>query len=150
MFSGVCSVMSDFCSPLDCSPPSSSVHEIFQAKILEWVAIYFFPGHLPNPGIEPTSLTSPALASGFFTTSATWEVLAWLPKMSCVFLFPDCILSLDLFSYPYALNKRCLLLGRKPMTNLDSILKSRDITLLTKVCLVKALAFPLVMNGYER
>jgi len=45
--------------------------------------------------------------------------------------------------------KRCLLLGRKVMTNIDSILKSRDITLPTKVCLVKALVFPVVMYGYE-
>ena len=45
--------------------------------------------------------------------------------------------------------KRCLLLGRKAMTNLDSILKSRDITLPTKVCLVKAMFFPVVMYGCE-
>ena len=45
--------------------------------------------------------------------------------------------------------KRCLLLGRKPMTNLDSILKSRSITLLTKVCIVKATVFPVVMYGCE-
>ena len=45
--------------------------------------------------------------------------------------------------------KRCLLLGRKGMTNLDSILKSRDITLLTKVRLVKAMVFPVVMYGCE-
>ena len=45
--------------------------------------------------------------------------------------------------------KRCLLLGRKGMTNLDSILKSRDITLPTKVCLVNAMAFPVVMYGCE-
>ena len=45
--------------------------------------------------------------------------------------------------------KRCLLLGRKAMTNLDSILKSRDITLPTKVHLVKAMAFPVVMYGCE-
>ena len=45
--------------------------------------------------------------------------------------------------------KRCLLLGRKVMTNLDSILKSRDITLQTKVCLVKAMVFPVVMYGCE-
>ena len=45
--------------------------------------------------------------------------------------------------------KRCLLLGRKIMTNLDSILKSRDITLPTKVCLVKAMVFPVVMYGRE-
>ena len=45
--------------------------------------------------------------------------------------------------------KRCLLLGRKVMTNLDSISKSRDITLPTKVSLVKAMVFPVVMYGYE-
>ena len=45
--------------------------------------------------------------------------------------------------------KRCLLLGRKVMTNLDSMLKSRDITLPTKVCLVKAMVFPVVMYGCE-
>ena len=45
--------------------------------------------------------------------------------------------------------KRCLLLGRKVMTNLDSILKSRDITLPTKLCLVKAVVFPVVMYGCE-
>ena len=45
--------------------------------------------------------------------------------------------------------KRCLLLGRKVMTNLDSIFKSRDITLLTKVRLVKAMGFPVVMDGCE-
>ena len=45
--------------------------------------------------------------------------------------------------------KRCLLLGRKVMTNLDSILKSRNITLPTNVCLVKAMVFPVVMYGGE-
>ena len=45
--------------------------------------------------------------------------------------------------------KRCLLLGREVMSNLDSILKSRDITLLTKVCLVKAMVFLVVMYGFE-
>ena len=46
-------------------------------------------------------------------------------------------------------SKRCLLLGRKAMTNLDSSLKSRDITLPTKVRLVQAMVFPVVMYGYE-
>ena len=46
--------------------------------------------------------------------------------------------------------KRCLLLGRKVMTNLDSLLKSRDITLPTKVRLVKAMVFPVIMYGCER
>ena len=45
--------------------------------------------------------------------------------------------------------KRCLLLGRKVMTNLDSIFKSRDITLSTKFCLVKAMVFPVVLYGCE-
>ena len=46
--------------------------------------------------------------------------------------------------------KRCLLLGRKATTNLDSILKSRGITLSTKVCVVKAMVFPVVIYGCER
>ena len=46
--------------------------------------------------------------------------------------------------------KRCLLLGRKAMTNPDSVLKSRDITLLTKVCIVKAMAFPIVTYRCKR
>ena len=45
--------------------------------------------------------------------------------------------------------KRCLLLGRKAMTNLDSVLESRDITLLTKVCIVKAMVFPVLIYGCE-
>ena len=45
--------------------------------------------------------------------------------------------------------KRCLLLGRKVMTNLDSILKSRDFALPTKICLVKAMVFPVAMYGCE-
>ena len=45
--------------------------------------------------------------------------------------------------------KRCLLFGRKVMTNINRILKNRDITLPTKVCLFKAMVFPVVMYGYE-
>ena len=45
--------------------------------------------------------------------------------------------------------KSCLLLGRKAMKNLDSVLKSRDITLLTKACIVKAMVIPVVMYGFE-
>ena len=47
------------------------------------------------------------------------------------------------------LKDACLLLGGKAMTNLDSVLESRDITLLTKVCIVKAMVFPVVMYGCE-
>ena len=81
---------------------------------------------LPNPEIQLASLLSPALAGGFFTTSTTWEAL-----------------DLNISDAP------CLLLGRKVMTNLDSILKSRDITLPTKVHLVKAIIFPVVMYGCQ-
>ena len=49
----------------------------------------------------------------------------------------------------HEINKRCLLLGRKVMTNIDSILKSRDITLPTKVHLVKAMVFPVIMYGCD-
>ena len=88
------------CIPLDCSPPGSSVRGLFQARILEWVAISF--------SIKITS-----------DGDCSHEV------------------------------KRRLLLGRKAMANLDSTLKSRDITLPIKVCIVKAMVFPVVMYGCE-
>ena len=61
-----------FCDPMGCSPPGPSVHEILQAIKLEWIAM---PSSrdVPNPGVKPMSLTSPALAGRFFTTSTTWE-----------------------------------------------------------------------------
>ena len=59
--------------PMDCSLPGFSVCGILQARILEKVVIPSGPGVLPNPGIEPVSLMTPALAGRFFTTSATWE-----------------------------------------------------------------------------
>ena len=62
------------CDPADGSPLGSSVHGILQARILEWVAMPSFRGNLPDPGIEPMSLTSPALTGRFFTTHTTWEV----------------------------------------------------------------------------
>ena len=55
-----------FCDPMDCSPPGSSAHEIYQAGILEWVAISFSK-RSSHPGIEPEP-ASPVLAGGFFTT----------------------------------------------------------------------------------
>ena len=57
---------------MDCSVPGSSVHGILHSRILEYVAIPP-PEDLPNPGIKPMSLRSPALAGRLFTTSATWE-----------------------------------------------------------------------------
>ena len=61
------------CDLMDCSPPGLSVHGILQARILEWVAMLSSRGNLPNSGIEPTSLVSPALAGGFFTTSTQYD-----------------------------------------------------------------------------
>ena len=56
------------CDPMDCNLPSSSVHGVFQAGILEWVAISLSRGKLPHPGMEPkSSPVAPALASGFVT-----------------------------------------------------------------------------------
>ena len=60
-----------FCDAMDCSPPGSSVHGILQAGIY-WSGLPCPPpGDLPDPGITPSVLTSPALAGGFFTTTAT-------------------------------------------------------------------------------
>ena len=55
-------------TPWTVGPPGSSVHGIFQASILDWIAISS-PGDLPDPGIEPVYPASPALAGGFFTTA---------------------------------------------------------------------------------
>ena len=61
------------CDPMDCSLPGSSLHGIFQARTLKWGAISYSRGGLPDPGVEPMSLVSPAWAGRFFTTSPTWE-----------------------------------------------------------------------------
>jgi len=61
-----CPNLSDYS---DCSPSASSAQEVFQAKILEWVAVIFFSRDLPNSRIEPASLVSPGFAGGFFTTA---------------------------------------------------------------------------------
>ena len=58
---------------MDCSLPGSSVHGILQARILELAATPSSLGDIPDPGIEPLPLASPALAGEFFTTMSTWE-----------------------------------------------------------------------------
>ena len=84
------------------------------------------------------------MASGPITS---WEIDGETMKTVADFIFLGSkITADDDFSHEI---KRCLLLGRKVMTNLDSILKSRDITLSTKVHLVKATVFPVVRYGYE-
>ena len=65
------------CDPKDCSPPGSSGHGFSRKEYWSGMSCPP-PGDLPNPGIEPTSLMSPALAGGFFTTSATWKALEFV------------------------------------------------------------------------
>ena len=83
------------------------------------------------------------MASGPITS---WEIDGETVETVSDFIFLGSKITTDDWSHEI---KRCLLLGRKVMTNLDSILKSRDITLPTKVHLVKAMVFPLVMYGCE-
>ena len=84
------------------------------------------------------------MASGPITI---WEIDGETVKRVADFIFLDSKITAD-GDCSHEI-KRCLLLGRKIMTNLDSILKSRDITLATKVRLVKAMVFPVIMYGYE-
>ena len=83
------------------------------------------------------------MASGPITS---WEIHGQIGENSGIILGGSKITADDDCSHEI---KRCLLLGRKVMINLDSILKSRDITLPTKVCLVKTMVFPVVMYGCE-
>ena len=84
------------------------------------------------------------MASGPVTS---WQIDGEITETVTDFIFLGSKITAD-GDYSHEI-KRCLLLGRKAMTNLDSILKSRDITLPTKVSLVKALVFPVVMYGCE-
>ena len=76
-------------------------------------------------------------------------LISWLQSPSAVILEPKKIKLGTVSPSNSHEIKRCLLLGRKVMTNLEGILKSRDITLPTKVCLVKAMVFPVVEYGCE-
>ena len=78
---------------------------------------------------------------------SSWQMVGETMETVTDFIFWDCKITAD-GDCSHEI-KRCLLLGRKAMTNLDSILKSRDITLPTKVCLVKAMVFPVVMYECE-
>ena len=84
------------------------------------------------------------MASGPITS---WEIDGETVEIVSDFIFPGSKITAD-GDCSHEI-KRCLLFGRKVMTNLDSLLKSRDITLLTKVRIVKAMVFPVVMYGYE-
>ena len=84
------------------------------------------------------------MASGSITS---WQINGEIVETVADFIFLGPQITAD-GDYSHEI-KRHLLLGRKVMTNLDSIFKSRDITLPTKVCLVKAMVFPVVMYGCE-
>ena len=77
----------------------------------------------------------------------SWQIVGETMETVTDFIFGGSKITAD-DDYRHEI-KRCLLLGRKVMTNLDSILKSRDILLPAKVCIVKAMVFPVVMYGCE-
>ena len=97
-----------------------------------------------NIGLKLNIQKTKILASGPITS---WEIDGETEETMASFIFLGSKITVD-GDCSHEI-KRCLLLGRKVMTNLDSILKSRDITLPTKVYLVKAMVFPVVMYGYE-
>ena len=114
------------------------------------------PGDLPNPWIEPTSHIScigrQVLYHYYHMESPSSPITSWQiarGKVETVtdFIFLGSKITVDRDCIHEI--KRWLLLGRKAMTNLDSVLKNRDITLPAKVLLVKAMVFPVVMYGCE-
>ena len=97
-----------------------------------------------NVGLKLNIQKTKIMASGPITS---WQIDGETVETVTDFIFLDSKITAD--GYCSHEIKRRLLLERKVMTNLDSILKSRDITLPTKICLVKAMVFPVVMYGCE-
>ena len=95
-------------------------------------------------GLKLSIQKTKIMASGPITS---WQIVGKTVETVADFIFLGSKITAD--GYCSHEIKRLILLGRKVMTNLDSILKSRDITLPTKVCLVKAMIFPVVMYGCE-
>ena len=85
------------------------------------------------------------MASGSITS---WQIDGETVETGRNFFWGECSKITADGDYSHEI-KRCFLLGRKAKTNLDSILKNRDITFPTKVCLVKVMVFPVVMYGHE-
>ena len=168
---------------MDYSLPGSSVHAIFQARILECVVISFSRGssqprdrtqvscnagrrftiwaareadeelksllmkvkeESEKVGLKLNIQKTKIMASGPVTS---WQIDGETMETVRHFILGGSKITTD-GDCSHEI-KRCLLLGRKVMTNLDSILKSRDITLPKKVCLDKAMVFPVVMHGWE-
>ena len=97
-----------------------------------------------NAVLKPNIQKTNVMASGPITS---WQIDGETMETVRDFIFLDSKITAD-GDCSHEI-KRCLILGRKAMTNLDSALKSRDVTLPTKVCLVKAMVFPVVMYGCE-
>ena len=97
-----------------------------------------------KPGLKLNIQKTKIMASGPITS---WQIDTETMKTVRKFIFWGCKITAD-GDCSHEI-KRCLLLERKAMTNLDSILESRDITLLTKIHLVKAMVFPVIMYGCE-
>ena len=146
--------MSDSVRPHRWQPTRLPVPGILQARTLEWVAISHPYGRKertkePLDESEKNDLKlhiqkTKIMASGPITS---WQVDGETVETVSDFIFGGFKITAD-GDCSHEI-KRHLLLGRKAMTKLDSILKSRDIALLTKVCLVKAMVYPVVMNGCE-
>ena len=101
-------------------------------------------GESEKVGLKLNIQKTKIMASGPITS---WQIDGETMEMVADFIFLDSKITAD-DNCSHEI-KRCLLLGRKVMTNLDSILKSRDITLPTKLCVVKAIVFPVVMYECE-
>ena len=99
-------------------------------------------------GLKLNIQKTKVMASGIMAPITSWEIEGEEVETATGFIFLGSKITAD-GDCSHEI-KRCLLPGRKAMTNLDSILKSRDITLLTKVHTVKAIILPVVMNRCER
>ena len=97
-----------------------------------------------KPGLKLNIQKTKIMASGPITS---WQIDGGKVETMADFIFLGPKITVDVDCSHEI--QRCLLLGRKAMTNVDSILKSRDITLPTKICRVKAMVFPVVMCGCE-
>ena len=117
--------------PIDGCPPGSLVPGILQARTLEWAAVAFSNAWKWKGKLKSTS----------------WQIEGEKVKLVADFLFLGSKITAD-GDCSHEI-RRWLLLGRKAMTNLDSVLRRRDMTLLTKVHIVKAVVFLVVMYGCE-
>ena len=121
-----------------CQLKFPTIIALLSVSPLKSVSIYFIYLHAPNIG-TPKIMASGPIASWEIDGETVETVLDFIFLGSKITTDGDCSHELE----------KCLILGRKAMTNLDSILKIRDITLPTKFHLVKAMVFPVVMYGCE-